>query len=351
MMKKTRTNGLSRRKFIGTTGAMVAGVALGSSQLIGAPAILKYYNKPNSLIKGVQIGTITYSFRSMADQSAEATLRYVTDAGLSAIELMGDPAETFAGRPENPVDRRAYFGLMRKQRGGDELTTAEQNQLEDMRAQMDAYNQKVAAWRQTVSMKPFKQLRKMYKKAGVKIYGFKPSAFGKNNSDAEIDYGMRAAKALGASHVTLEHPSDDEHTMRLGKLAQKHKVYVGYHGHEQQTPTFWDTALAQSPYNALNIDIGHYIAAGNDKPLDILRGKHSRIMSMHVKDRQTPANGKGNLSWGEGDTPIVEVLQLMRDQQYKFPATVELEYQIPEGSDAVKEVAKCLEYCRKALEG
>jgi sugar phosphate isomerase/epimerase len=71
---------------------------------------------------------------------------------------------------------------------------------------------------------------------------------------------------------------------------------------------------------------------------------------MHVKDRQTPANGKGNLAWGKGDTPIVEVLQLMRDQKYKFPATVELEYQIPEGSDAVKEVRKCLEYCRKALE-
>jgi sugar phosphate isomerase/epimerase len=349
-MKEPKASRISRRKFIGTTGALVAGATLGSSSLIGAPAILKFYNKPNSLIKGVQIGTITYSFRSMPDQSAEATLKYITDCGMSAVELMGDPAETFAGRPENPVDRAVMFGLMRKQRSGEELTEAEKKQMEEMRAQMDAHNKEVAAWRETVSMKPFKQLRKMYKDAGVKIYGFKPSAFGKNNSDAEIDYGMRAAKALGATHITLEHPSDDEHTMRLGKLAQKHKVYVGYHGHEQQTPTFWDTALAQSPYNALNIDIGHYVAAGNEKPLEILQSKHSRIKSMHVKDRQTPANGKGNLPWGEGDTPIVEVLQLMRDRKYQFPATVELEYQVPEGSDAVKEVAKCLEYCRKALE-
>jgi sugar phosphate isomerase/epimerase len=137
----------------------------------------------------------------------------------------------------------------------------------------------------------------------------------------------------------------------LGQLAQKNKVYVAYHGHEQQTPTFWDTALQQSKYNALNIDIGHYVAAGNDKPLDILRSKHDRIRSMHVKDRQTPAHGKKNLPWGTGDTPITQVLQLMRDQKYKFPATVELEYEVPAGSNAIQEVKKCLDYCRKALEG
>src|SRR3989304_5067838 len=55
--------------------------------------------RPNSLMSGVQIGAITYGFRSMRDQSAEATLQYVLDSGISAIELMGDPAESFAGRP------------------------------------------------------------------------------------------------------------------------------------------------------------------------------------------------------------------------------------------------------------
>lgn len=349
-MKNPQQDKLTRRRFIGTSTALIAGAAVGSQSLIGAPAILKNYGKSGSKINGVQIGTITYSFRSMPDQSAEATLQYIVDAGMSAVELMGDPAETFAGRPENPVDRRAFFGLMRASRNG-ELTDNQKKEMEEMRAQMDAYNMEVAKWRSGVSMDKFKEVKKMFKSAGVKIYGFKPNAFGKNNTDAEIDYGMRAAKALGATHITLEHPSDDAHTMKLGQMAKKHKVYVAYHGHEQQTPTFWDTALQQSKYNALNIDIGHYVAAGNDKPLDILRKQHDRILSMHVKDRQTPAHGKKNLPWGEGDTPIVEVLQLMRDQKYKFPATVELEYEIPEGSDAVKEVKKCLEYCRKALEG
>src|SRR5215467_5597092 len=52
--------------------------------------------KPNSKINGVQIGTITYSFRSMPDQSAEATLKYVVDSGISAIELMNGPVWDYA---------------------------------------------------------------------------------------------------------------------------------------------------------------------------------------------------------------------------------------------------------------
>lgn len=347
-MKNNAQNHLSRRNFIEKTASLIAGVTVAPS-LMGAPGIIKNYNKPNSLINGVQIGVITYSFRSMPDQSAEATLKYVLDSGINAIELMGDPVETFAGKPESPVDRRAFFQLMGLKRKGEELTNEQKKELADMEAQMNAYNKEVAAWRASVSMRKFSQLKRMYEDAGVQIYAFKPNAFGKNNTDAEIDYGMRAAKTLGASQVTLEHPSDDAHTMRLGKLANNHKIYVGYHGHEQQTPTFWDTALEQSKYNAMNLDIGHYVAAGQPDLLELIRAKNKRISSMHIKDRQTPANGKANLPWGEGDTPLLPVLQLMRDNNYTFPATVELEYKIPEGSDAVKEVAKCLEYCTKAL--
>ncbi len=340
----------SRRQFLGTAGMMLAGSALGASYLKAAPAILKYPRTPSSLIEGVQIGVITYSFRSMPDQSAEATLQYVLDSGISAIELMGDPAEHFAGKPESPVDRRTFYGLMRKERNREELSENEKKELQEMRDSLTAYREEVAAWRTSVSMKPFIQLKDMYEKAGVSIYAFKPGAFGINNKDAEINYGIRAAKALGASHITLEHPSDDAHTRKLGNMAAKHDMYVAYHGHEQQTPTFWDTALEQSKYNALNIDIGHYVAAGNEDTLGILKEKYNRIMSMHIKDRQTPEHGKGNLVWGKGDTPLTQVLQLMRDKHYSFPATIELEYDIPKDSDAVKEVAKCLEYCRKALE-
>ncbi len=68
-----------------------------------------------------------------------------------------------------------------------------------------------------------------------------------------------------------------------------------------------------------------------------------------MKDRQTPAHGAGNLPWGTGDTPLKEILQLMKKEQYAFPASIELEYDVPTGSDAVKEVVKCLDFCRAAL--
>jgi len=53
--------------------------------------------------------------------------------------------------------------------------------------------------------------------------------------------------------------------------------------------------------------------------------------------------------WGEGDTPIPEILKFMKKEKLTFPADIELEYKIPKGSDAAKEVAKCFEFCKKAL--
>ncbi len=343
----TKNNILGRRRFLGTTAALAAGTAFIGPSLFGMkrPSSFK---RPNSVINGVQIGLITYSFRSMPDQSAEATLQYILDSGVNAVELMGDPAETFAGKPENPVDVRAYYGLMRAKREG-KLSETQEKEMTGMQTKMEAYNKEVAAWREAVSMDKFEELRKMYNAAGVTIYAFKPNAFGKQNTDAEINWGMRAAKALGASHVTLEHPSDDAWTKKLGEMGEKHGIYVAYHGHEQQTPTFWDVALEQSKYNAVNLDLGHFVAAGNTTPLEFVKAKHDRILSMHIKDRQNPEHGKGNVLWGTGDTPIAQALQTMRDNNYKFPATIELEYEIPEGSNPVDEVKRCLEFCRTSL--
>ncbi len=345
-MKKTNQ---SRRQFLGASAAIVSSAVLGTNKLWAGPAIIKNLDKPNSLFNGVQIGTITYSYRDMPDQSAEATLRYVLESGISAIELMGDPAEEFAGKPKNPVDFRSMFPLMRKRREKQELTEDEKKTLADADAQMKAYRDVVSKWRLTASMGKFEELRKIYNKAGVEIYGFKPDAFGIQNSDADIDYGMRAAKALGANQVTVEHPSNDAQTLRLGMAAQKHGIRIAYHGHEQQTPAFWDTALAQTPGNAMNFDLGHYVAAGQPDPLELIRQKHDRIASMHIKDRQNPSHGKGNLVWGQGDTPLVEVLNLMKTQKYNFPAVVELEYKIPEGSNSVAEVKKCVAFCKNIL--
>src|SRR5690606_10316476 len=240
------------------------------------------------------------------------------------------------GRIKNPIDWGAYYSLREAKRKGT-ISDNQKKEMADMEAQRDAYAKEVAAWRAKVSVDKVEELRKMDKDAGVSIYAFTQDACGNGNTDAEIDWGMRAAKALGASHITLEHPGDDAWTKKLGDMGEKHGIYVAYHGHLQQTPTLWDTALKQSKFNAVNLDLGHFVAAGNTAPLEFIKANHHRIKSMHVKDRQNKAHGQENLPWGQGDTPIAQALQLIRDNKYKFPASIELEYEIPEGSDAVKE--------------
>lgn len=328
-----KTTALSRREFIGKTTAAVAGFAVASNTVFGAPAIIRNLGKPNSKFNGVQIGAITYSFRSLPTD-AESVLRYCVDCNISAIELMGPTAEAFAGAP-NASTEPATRGGQRQQQSRDER---------------EARTKALADWRASVSMDKFSQLKKMYKDAGVSIYAYKPSALGESNTDAEIEYALKAAKALGASHVTVELPKTAAQSQRLGQIANRHKIAVAYHGHLQQTFTSWDEALSQAKYNGINVDVGHYVAAGFD-PIPLLKAKHEHIYSMHLKDRKSKDNGGANMPWGEGDTPIADILQLMKEEKYKFPATVELEYPVPDDSDAVKEVAKCVEYCRKVLEG
>ncbi len=329
---------LSRREFIGKSALAVTGLALASQQLIGAPAIIRNLSKPNSKFNGVQIGVISYSFRSLPC-NAEQLLKYCIDCNISAVELMGNTAEAFAGAPHTSTEPRIMTGGQGGQRP---------QQTPEQKAEQEQRNKEIADWRAAVPMDKFIQLRKMYNDAGVSIYAWKPGALGDQNTDAEINYALRVAKELGASHVTVEIPSKPAHSKRLGEFADKHKIGIGYHGHLQQTITAWDEALSQAKYNGLNCDIGHYVAAGFD-PIPLLKSKHDRIYSMHIKDRKSKENGGDNLPWGEGDTPLIPVLQLMKNNKYRFPATIELEYKVPEGSDAVKEVSKCVEYCKDAL--
>ena len=196
-------------------------------------------------------------------------------------------------------------------------------------------------------MDRFKQLRRMYNDAGVTIYAWK--ALNPNMSDEEFEYVFNVAEALGCTHTTLELPTDVAQLKRIGAFAEKRKIYAAYHTHLQGSMTAFDQAFAASKANMANIDLGHYVAGTGESPIPFLRKFHDRIASVHLKDRQTPAHGAGNLPWGTGDTPLKEILQVMKQEKYTFPASIELEYDVPAGSDAVKEVAKCLEYCKAAL--
>ena len=362
----------TRREFgkLALAGLPAAAVIGGRESLFGWQA------KPNSLIEGVQIGTITYSYRSMLEQTAEATLKYVVDSGISAIELMGGPVESFAGIPTGPGGGRGGRGGGRQGaapdapppvmsgswngqpcalpgegrpdgrggggRGRGEMTPEQQAAQQEQAA-------KVKAWRTSVSMDAFKKLRKMYNDAGVTIYAWKQLST--SMSDEEFEYIFDVAEALGCTHTTLELPTDAAQLKRLGDFANKKKIYAAYHTHLQGNMTAFDQAFAVSKGTRANVDFGHWVAGGNvgGTPIDFLNKFHDRIASFHLKDRTLPNHCELNLPWGQGETPIKELLQLVSKNRWPIPATIEQEYTIPQDSDAVKEVRKCLEYCRAAL--
>ena len=332
-MKKNYNN--SRRQFL------AAGSLASLGLLFAKPAAFAFGSaKPDSKFGGVQIGCITYSFRSMPG-SIDEIIGYLVQSGISATELMGDAVEEYAGKPVNPVQMRWTPGQPRPT-----LT-------DEQRAAMKKYQEDVKAWRETVSMDKFKEVRAKLDKAGISVYAYKPNAFSPNNSDAEVEYALKSAKILGAKSVTVELPTDPKQTQRLGDLGAKHGVYFGYHTHTQVKDTVYDEALAQSPYNSINLDAGHYIAVGAPHTtatlLALIEAKKDRITSMHIKDRTSKENGAKNLVWGTGETPLKELLTAMKKNKYKFPATIELEYDIPAGSDAVAEVKKCVAYAKAIL--
>ncbi|MGI6415131.1 MAG: hypothetical protein ACOX1P_05625 [Thermoguttaceae bacterium] len=297
---------LSRRTFLGGAAA-VAATSMMRGAASAAPAA-----GPNSNFNGVQIGVITYSYRSLPG-SAEEILKYVIQSGINSIELMGEPAEQFAGAPgAGKGDRRAILD-----------------------------------WRLSVPMDRFKALRKMFNEAGVKIHIVKFGDIGSPGMpDEQIEYYFEVAKALGAKGITRE--ISEEAARKLGPIADKHEIMIGFHNHTQLTPTTYDgEILSHGKYLGINFDIGHYVAGTNHSPIPLIEKHRERILSLHLKDRKV--NNGPNLPFGEGDTPVALVLQYMKRNKLTFPADIELEYKVPEGSDAVREVTRCVEFCKQAL--
>ena len=204
-----------------------------------------------------------------------------------------------------------------------------------------------------VSLDVFKDLRKMYNDAGVSMYAVKILEV--NADDDQLDKQFQIGKTLGATHLTAElvAPSATSRATlkKVGDAALRNGMFAAYHTHLQGRMDAFEEAFAASKGNKANIDFGHYVAAGEvgGTPMDFLTKYHDRVASFHLKDRTLPQHCSLNLAWGKGETPIKQILQLVQKNKWPIPATIELEYQIPEGSDAVKEVAKCLDYCRAAL--
>jgi sugar phosphate isomerase/epimerase len=307
--------------------------------------------KVNSNFAGVQIGTITYSYRAeQGSGDAHQLLKMIVDSGVSTVELMPPAAENFAGSPAAQLQGSAGGGGGRGAPGGRGGPGGGGGQPRQMTPEQIAARETLRKWRLSASMDKFKEFRKLYNDAGVSIYCHKlaPSL---DMSDEEYDYMFNVAAALGATQVSLELSDNAALTRRVGDFALKHNMVAAYHAHEQATISAWDGVLAQSKGNAVNLDCGHYYAGTGLSPVPVIEKLHDRIASIHLKDRtpSTPGGRGANLPWGTGSTPIADILLLMKKNKYKFPASVELEYQIPEGSDSVVEVKKCVEYCRRVL--
>ncbi len=289
--------------------------------------------KPDSKWGGVQIGiNVPYSYRGLPGD-ADHILEYTTGLGLSAIELRSQPVE-------------AYFGAPHSSRIG--TPRAKTDEEKSAQAAGAAALEK---WRLAAPIDKFKEFRKKYEDAGVAIQIVKFDGVDKM-ADAVVDYAFEVAKALGAHALSCEIPLSK--TEWLGKFATRHKLMVGYHGHTNITspeafakPESWEKAMSYSKYNGINLDLGHFTAANNTSPIPFMMKYADRITHVHIKDRKM--HDGPNVPFGEGDTPIKEALETMKKNHYKFQGTIEYEYPLPEGSTVLKEIAKCVEYCKNCL--
>jgi sugar phosphate isomerase/epimerase len=272
--------------------------------------------KIDSRFRGVLIGAQSYSFRDRPlDKAIEA---------YAAVPL--GEAELWQGH----VEPRPDFARLQQMSAAEKAESRE----------------KLRKWRLTTPVSTFREIGEKLRNAGVDVYAYNYS-FQDDYTDEEIDRGFEMARALGAKVITAS--ANQKTVPRIAAGAARHKMRVGMHNHSRIDPNEFATAedlekaMATSEWICTNLDIGHFTAANQDA-VAFLQKHHDRIVTLHVKDRKK--NQGENMPFGEGDTPIKEVLGLLKQNRWPIPANIEYEYK---GGDTVEEVRRCLDYCRKAL--
>jgi sugar phosphate isomerase/epimerase len=274
---------------------------------LGAATAATALAKPNSVVNGVILGTSTYSYR---DLDLDGTLRAMTDVGFSVCEFYENHAW-----PARPVAE-----------GWPE------------------YNTRMRKWVADVPLDHFRRIGNRFEIIGIEIHAF-THAFSEKDTDEEIEKGFQMARAIGAEYIFSS--TQLSLASRLNRFAAKYKIPVALHNHsrapELATPKDFEQAMRGNSHIGVNLDIGHFVAAGFD-PVTFTEKHHDRIWGFHMKDRK--ANQGPNTPFGQGDTPIKEILQLCKRRKFKIPALIEYEYK---GADTLTEVRKCFEYMKAAL--
>jgi sugar phosphate isomerase/epimerase len=268
------------------------------------------FAKINSRIEGVMVGAQTYSFR---DRDLDACIAAMKDIGLGYAELWQGHLE-----PSDRSDRKHDAELKK-------------------------------AWRANPPMDQIDAVKQKFDEAGIEIYALNYS-FRTNMTDDEIRTGFLIAQNLGTNRITASANVDT--SAKIDPFAEQYKTYVGMHNHDSMRPNefstpddFANAMKGRSKYIKINLDIGHFTAAGFD-PVQFIEQHHDDILTTHIKDRKSDHGP--NMPFGQGDTRIKEVLQLLKARKYPIPANIEYEYG-KQGMDSADEVRKCFEYMKQAL--
>jgi sugar phosphate isomerase/epimerase len=275
-------------------------------------------------VAGVRLGVQTYSFRELMRPTGgdlvDPIIAAMKECGLTECELWApqiEPASTTRGGRPTPEQAQQSREAVRK-------------------------------WRLETPLDHFHSIGKRFKASGITIYAFNYSPNG-SFSNEEIDRGFEMAKALGAEIITAS--ATLEAARRMVPFAAKHRMPVAMHNHsnvsdpnEFATLESLATALKLSPHFRVNLDIGHFTAANYDA-VAYIREHHERITNLHIKDRRK--NQGDNTAWGTGDTPIRDVLQLLKKERWPIRAYIEYEHKGESG--AVEEVKKCFAFAKSAL--
>jgi sugar phosphate isomerase/epimerase len=208
--------------------------------------------------------------------------------------------------------------------------------------------EKIREWRVTASPAFYQSIRKEFDDAGIVVFSYYVN-LDDSYTDQEIDAIFRGAKILGAEGCVGSQGL--RLTRRLASFPGKHAMFMGVHNHANlsdpdalNNEASFVKALSFSPDVKATLDTRHYTAANGDC-LGFLARHHARVSSVHLGDRKR--NNGRSTPFGEGDAPIIEILRMIRDNEW--PIVVLLEFEHGTLRTGVDEVQLMFDYCKRAV--
>ena len=304
----------------------------------------------NSTINGVRMGLQSACF-TFSGMGIDDIIRTMVSVGLAEIDVMSEHVEAYLGAPgiqlpgtgrqgpwTRPPAPPPAQGAASGARGEGAAAPGGRRGGGPGRGMDPAVREALRKWRLDVNLDRYRGVAEKFKSAGLTFFAYNLS-FNDSYTDEEIEKGLAMAKALGTRIITASSPLTV--LPRVAPLAEKHDLIVALHNH-MNGPEDFATAMALSKNMWINLDVGHFFASGHD-PIAYMKAHHKRITNIHVKDRQKD-HGR-EMPFGQGDTPLKEVLQLVRSEKYDFPVCIE--YVGPDGPAV--ELQRCFDYCKAAL--